>query len=72
MELAKSGNIGKICVPNAMATFEEYLNDFASEDTRMIGKHFLENELRKLSGATKRRTEEMIQKVDEGQRDVYL
>lgn len=72
MELAKSGNIGKICVPNAMATFEEYLNDFASEETRMIGKHFLENELRKLSGATKRRTEEMIQKVDEGQRDVYL
>lgn len=72
MELAKTGNIGKICVPNAMATFEEYLNDFASEETRMVGKHFLENELRKLSGATKRRTEEMIQKVDEGQRDVYL
>lgn len=72
MELAKTGNIGKICVPNAMATFEEYLNDFASEETRMIGKHFIENELRKLSGATKRRTEEMIQKVDAGERDVYL
>ncbi len=72
MELAKTGNIGKICVPNAMATFEEYLNDFASEETRMIGKHFMENELRKLSGATKRRTEEMIQKVDNGERDVFL
>jgi 2-iminoacetate synthase len=72
MELAKSGNIGKICVPNAMATFEEYLNDFASEETRMIGKHFIDNELRKLSGATKRRTEEMIQKIDAGERDVYL
>lgn len=72
MELAKSGNIGKICVPNAMATFEEYLNDFASEETRMLGKHFLENELRKLSGATKRRTEEMIKQVDDGKRDVYL
>ncbi|WP_337864682.1 [FeFe] hydrogenase H-cluster radical SAM maturase HydG [Ignavibacterium sp.] len=72
MELAKTGNIGKICVPNAMATFEEYLNDFASEETRIIGKHFLEDELRKLSGATKRRTEEMIQKVDQGERDVYL
>lgn len=72
MELAKSGNIGKICVPNAMATFEEYLNDFASEETRLVGKHFLEDELRKLSGATKRRTEEMIQKVDHGERDVYL
>lgn len=72
MELAKTGNIGKICVPNAMATFEEYLNDFASEETRMIGKHFIDNELRKLSGATKRRTEEMIQKVDAGERDVYL
>lgn len=72
MELAKSGNIGKICVPNAMATFEEYLNDFASEETRMIGKHFIDNELRKLSGTIKRRTEEMIHKVDAGERDVYL
>lgn len=72
MDLAKTGNIGKICVPNAMATFEEYLNDFASEETRLIGKQFLEDELRKLSGVTKRRTEEMIKKVDQGERDVYL
>jgi 2-iminoacetate synthase len=30
MELAKSGNIGKLCVPNALATFNEYLIDYAS------------------------------------------
>jgi 2-iminoacetate synthase len=72
MELAKTGNIGKICVPNAMATFEEYLIDFASDETRIIGKKFIDDELKKISGPTKRRTEEMIKKVDEGHRDVFL
>lgn len=41
MELAKSGNIGKICTPNALATFQEYLNDFASNETKVIAENFL-------------------------------
>lgn len=40
MELAKSGNIGKICTPNALATFQEYLNDFASNETKVIAEDF--------------------------------
>lgn len=72
MELAKSGNIGKICVPNAMSTFEEYLNDFATEETRDIGKKFIKSELEKIQGTTKSKTEKMIGKVDAGERDVYL
>jgi 2-iminoacetate synthase len=72
MELAKSGNIGKICVPNGMATFEEYLNDFASIETKELGKEFIKNELEKLEGVTKRKTEQMIEKVDQGERDIFL
>jgi 2-iminoacetate synthase len=72
MELAKSGNIGKICVPNAMATFEEYLNDFASPETKKAGSDFLENELNKINGATKNKTEGMIERVDKGERDVFI
>jgi 2-iminoacetate synthase len=72
MELAKSGNIGKICVPNAMATFEEYLNDFASGETKEIGKRFIKSEIEKINGTAKRKTEQMIEKVDAGERDVYL
>jgi 2-iminoacetate synthase len=72
MELAKTGNIGKICVPNGMATFEEYLNDFASPETKVLGKEFIKNEFEKLEGAIKRKTEQMIDKVDQGERDIFL
>ena len=72
MELAKSGNIGKICVPNAMATFREYLNDFATDDTKLIGDDFLQSELEKIKGVTRKKTETMIEKVNEGERDIYL
>ena len=72
MELAKSGNIGKICVPNAMTTFREYLNDFASVETKTVGEDFLEEELKKINGSAKRKTEQMIARVNDGERDVYL
>lgn len=72
MELAKSGNIGKICVPNAMTTFREYLNDFASAETKTVGEDFLEQELKKINGTIKRKTEQMIARVNNGDRDVYL
>jgi len=72
MELAKSGNIGKICVPNAMTTFREYLNDFASAETKTVGEDFLEEELKKINGTIKRKTEQMIARVNDGDRDVYL
>ena len=72
MELAKSGNIGQICVPNAMTTFEEYLNDFASVETKRIGSDFLVKELNKINGVTKKKTQNMIERVDQGERDVYL
>jgi len=72
MELAKSGNIGKICVPNAMTTFREYLNDFASVETKTVGEDFLEEELKKINGSAKRKTEQMMARVNDGERDVYL
>jgi 2-iminoacetate synthase len=72
MELAKTGNIGKICVPNALTTFKEYLNDFAEEDTKKIGGEFLKDELEKVEGTTREKTEKMIEKIDTGERDVFL
>lgn len=72
MELAKSGNIGKLCVPNALATFKEYAIDFASKETKEAAEKFIKNEIENLDGATKRKTEEMIKKVDSGERDVFF
>lgn len=72
MELAKSASIGKICVPNAMATFKEYLNDFASDETKTTAFKFFQNELNSLEGTIKKKASKMIEQVDNGERDVYL
>ena len=71
MELAKSGDIGKICVPNAMATFKEYINDFASDDTKETATEFLKKEMDALEGTVKKKVEKMVSRVDKGERDVF-
>ncbi len=72
MELAKSGNIGKLCTPNALATFKEYLNDFASAETKKIAGEFLKKEIEGINGTTRKKVEKMISQVDAGERDVYM
>lgn len=72
MELAKSGNIGKICVPNAISTFQEYVNDFASDDTKNISAEFITKELECLETTAKNKTEKMLARVNNGERDVYF
>ena len=37
MSLVKSGQIANCCGPNALMTLKEYLEDYASEDTRQKG-----------------------------------
>ena len=38
MQLVKSGQIANCCQPNALMTLKEYLEDYASEDTRRKGE----------------------------------
>ncbi len=73
MELAKTGDIGKICVPNAISTFEEYLNDFATTKTKEKGKDFIKEEVEKLENeATINKVKKMLGRVDSGDRDVFF
>ena len=44
MKLLKSGQIVNCCQPNALMTLKEYLEDYASDDTKQKGKKsFKEN-----------------------------
>ncbi|MEI7812902.1 MAG: [FeFe] hydrogenase H-cluster radical SAM maturase HydG [Ignavibacteria bacterium] len=72
MELAKIGNIGKICVPNALATFKEYLIDFASDETKLKGEEFLKLQIEKESETSKKKVANMINRVESGERDVFF
>lgn len=72
MEFAKSGTIHYMCSPNALSTFKEYINDYASEETKKVAVNFIKNEIEKLDGPTKTKAVKMIERVDKGERDVYF
>ncbi|MCR4690579.1 MAG: [FeFe] hydrogenase H-cluster radical SAM maturase HydG [Lachnospiraceae bacterium] len=48
MALCKSGQILNCCHPNALMTLTEYLEDYASEETKRIGYRLIEDELKKI------------------------
>ena len=45
MSLCKSGQIQNCCHPNALMTLKEYLEDYASEDTKKIGEELILREM---------------------------
>lgn len=71
MDLAKPGEISKHCNPNAISTFEEYLEDYASPETRQIGEPVIQDLLSTMDEEPRRSAEAMLQLVRNGSRDVY-
>ena len=70
MRLAKSGQIGNVCQPNALMTLKEYLLDYASPDTRKIGEEVIRRELDTIAHETvKAKAAEYIEQLEHGQRD---
>ena len=45
MSLCKSKQIQNCCHPNALMTLKEYLEDYASEDTKRVGEAMIQKEL---------------------------
>ena len=48
MALCKNGQIQNCCHPNALMTLTEFLVDYASEETKIIGFELIEKELQKV------------------------
>jgi 2-iminoacetate synthase len=48
MSLCKSGQIQNCCHPNALMTLNEYLEDYASPETRAVGKALIQQELQNI------------------------
>ena len=48
MALCKSGQILNCCHPNALMTLSEFLEDYASEETKLVGYRMIDEELRKI------------------------
>lgn len=70
MKLVKSGKIGYCCHPNALMTLKEYLEDYASPETKAIGEKVIQRELQLVpSEKIKGIASERILKIAEGERD---
>ncbi|MBR4027005.1 MAG: [Lachnospiraceae bacterium] len=70
MALCKSKQILNCCHPNALMTLSEYLEDYASEETKEIGLAMIEQELEKITNPiVKEKATAYIHNIAEGQRD---
>lgn len=70
MTLCKNGQILNCCHPNALMTLKEYLEDYASADTLLIGKDLIDHELIKIPNDKVRAiATEHIHDISEGKRD---
>ncbi|MGE4350802.1 MAG: [FeFe] hydrogenase H-cluster radical SAM maturase HydG [Bdellovibrionales bacterium] len=69
MPFAKSGKIKNHCTPNALSTFEEYLIDYATPQTKQAGCSLIEREMSRLSEGDQRRADELLKRVKQGERE---
>jgi 2-iminoacetate synthase len=71
MDLARPGAIKAHCDPNAIATFQEYLDRFASEETRRVGLNLIETRLQAMSPPVRQTAEGLLARMKTGENDVY-
>lgn len=71
MPLAKSGQIGNVCLPNAILTFKEFLIDYADEELKKIGKETIAKSLNEIpKEAAREATMKYLQRLENGERDL--
>ncbi|MDD5311351.1 MAG: [FeFe] hydrogenase H-cluster radical SAM maturase HydG [Candidatus Omnitrophica bacterium] len=72
MSLAKPGLIKGMCSVNALVTFKEYLDDFASPQIKREGYKLIERETAKLDENSRGQISKLFAAVDSGLRDEYV
>ncbi|NLM11687.1 MAG: [FeFe] hydrogenase H-cluster radical SAM maturase HydG [Clostridiaceae bacterium] len=70
MSLCRSGQIQNFCDPNALMTLKEYLEDYATPETKEVGEALIRKELAKIPNDRVRKiTGENLVKISNGIRD---
>ena len=70
MSLCKNGQIHNCCHPNALMTLKEYLEDYASKETKEIGEKLIEEEINNIPKEKVREiVRERLIKIANGERD---
>ena len=70
MTLLKNGQIQNCCHPNALMTLKEFLMDYASEETKIIGEKLIEKELENIPNEKVREiARNNLEAIEKGSRD---
>jgi len=75
MNLLKSGQEGKFCKLNAILTFQEWLDDFASKKTKEAAGKVIQEEISEVKQSMPCSYPELIKyynRIKEGERDLYF
>ena len=70
MRLAKSGQIVNVCQPNSLMTLNEYLIDYAKDETKVLAQNVIESELELIpKEKVKNIAKDYILQMESGKRD---
>jgi 2-iminoacetate synthase len=73
MALPKSGQIQNMCQPNALVTLQEYLEDYASSETKGAGEKLIQRELEKITDQKlKEKVIDNLKLIKQGKRDLFI
>jgi 2-iminoacetate synthase len=73
MDLAKPGQIHKLCRPNAILTFAEYLADCAGDVLKVNGQKLIAQYLDQIAEpALREETKLRLARITAGERDIYF
>ena len=75
MDLLRSGAEGRFCKLNAVLTFREWLDDFASEETKAAGEKVLAREMEEIRTKMPSAYPKMMEyyhRIEKGERDLYF
>ena len=75
MDMLKSGHEGQFCKINAVITFREWLDDFASPETRIAGERIIQKEIEEVRHKLPKLYDNFINKYEKtaaGERDIFF
>jgi 2-iminoacetate synthase len=73
MQLAKSGQIQNLCQANALMTFQEFLEDYATPETRSVGEQTIATHVERIPNEKARAvTKERLGRIKAGERDLFF
>ncbi len=73
MELAKTGNIKNVCLPNGLMTLKEYALDYGDESFQKLANEVIEKHIPNIqSDKVRALVVENLKKLEQGERDLFL